>query len=228
MLTVMLSTLLVLQTLFAERSSTKRKALSQAHTSQCQASSVPNSLVALVSMILYGPNIKTQSSYMSTPQAALTLSQLLKFNSFARCRGRDTSHTLRHREERETPLPQYLGVLIHHKTRKRELVDALFELGLCISYDHVLSISTILGNNLCRQFEIEKNVCPPTLRKKLFTNATIDNLDHNTSSTTAEDSFHGTGIPGAKQVQLSAPPHVTTLDTQYFHSPLRQIATIVY
>ena len=85
-------------------------------------------------------------------------------------------------------------------------MDALFELGLCISYDHVLSISTILGNNLCCQFEIEKNVCPPTLRKKLFTNATIDNLDHNTSSTTAEDSFHGTGIPGAKQVESSAPP----------------------
>lgn len=35
--------------------------------------SVPNSLVALVSMILYGSNIKTQSSYLSTPQAALTL-----------------------------------------------------------------------------------------------------------------------------------------------------------
>ena len=95
-------------------------------------------------------------------------------------------------------------------------MDALFELGLCISYDHVLSISTILGNNLCRQFEIEKNVCPPTLRKKLFTNAAIDNLDHNTSSTTAEDSFHGTGISifqhprceasGVEQVGSSAPP----------------------
>ena len=58
-------------------------------------------------------------------------------------------------QQRNTPST---GVLIHHKTRKRELVDALFELGLCISYDHVLSISTILGNNLCRQFEIEKNV----------------------------------------------------------------------
>ena len=70
-------------------------------------------------------------------------------------------------------------------------------------YDHVLSISMILGNNLCRQFEIEKNVCPPTLRKKLFFNAAIDNLDH----TTAEDSFHGTGISiGAKQVESSAPP----------------------
>ena len=73
-------------------------------------------------------------------------------------------------------------------------MDALFELGLCISYDRVLSISTILGNNLCRQFEIEKTVCPPMLRKNLFTNAAIDNIYHNPSSTTAEDSFHGTGI----------------------------------
>ena len=31
----------------------------------------------------------------------------------------DSSHTVRHNEERETPLPQYLGVLIHSKTRKR-------------------------------------------------------------------------------------------------------------
>ena len=121
----------------------KESSFTGTYDSQCQASSVPNSLVALVSMILYGPNIKTQSSYLSTPQAALTLSQLLKFNSFAQCRGSDTSHTLRHKEERETPLTQYLqylGVLIHSKTRKRELVDALFELGLCISYDRVLSI----------------------------------------------------------------------------------------
>ena len=163
------------------------------YDSQCQASSLPNSLVALVSMILYGPNMKTQSSYLSTPQAVLTLSQLLMFNSFARCRD-DNSHTLRHKQERETPLPQYLGVLIHSKTRKRELVDAMFELGLCISYDRLLSISTTLGNNLCHQFEVEKTVCPPKLRGKVFTTAAIDNLDHNPSSTTAEDSFHGTGI----------------------------------
>ena len=161
--------------------------------SQCQTSSVPNSLVALVSMILYGPNIKTQSSYLSTPQAALTLSQLLMFNSFARCQD-GGSHTLRHKQERETPLPLYLGVLIHSKTRKKELVDALFELGLCISYDRVMSISTSLGNNLCHQFEMEKTVCPPKLKGNLFTTAAIDNIDHNPSSTTAQDSFHGTGI----------------------------------
>lgn len=32
------------------------------------------------------------------------------------------------------------------------------------------------------------------MRRQLFTVAAVDNLDHNPSSTTAKDSFHGTGI----------------------------------
>ena len=35
---------------------------------------------------------------------------------------------------------------------------------------------------------------PPKLRTNLFTTAAVDNIDHNPSSTTATDSFHGTGI----------------------------------
>ena len=37
-------------------------------------------------------------------------------------------------------------------------------------------------------------VCPPVLKKGLFTTAAVDNIDHNPSSTTAKTSFHGTGI----------------------------------
>ena len=36
-------------------------------------------------------------------------------------------------------------------------------------------------------------MCPPNLRIGLFTTA-LDNIDHNPSSTTVRDSFHGTGI----------------------------------
>lgn len=186
--------------------------------SQCQESSAPSSLVALVSMILYGPNIKTQSSYSSPPQSVLTLSQLLMFNSFVHCK-HGISHTLRHKQERETPLPLYLGVLIHSKTRKKELVDALFELGLCISYDRVMNISTSLGNNLCHHFEMEKAVCPPKLKGQLFTTAAIDNIDHNPSSTTAQDSFHGTGISIFQHPQHEASGveriTITTLDSSH-------------
>ena len=37
-------------------------------------------------------------------------------------------------------------------------------------------------------------MCPPKLRGDVFTSAAIDNVDHRPSSTTAHDSFHGTGI----------------------------------
>ena len=37
-------------------------------------------------------------------------------------------------------------------------------------------------------------VCPSILRKRLFTTAAMDNIDHNPTSTTATTSFHGTSI----------------------------------
>lgn len=41
---------------------------------------------------------------------------------------------------------------------------------------------------------MEKAVCPPELKGGLFTTAAAYNIDHNPSSTSAHDSFHGTGI----------------------------------
>ena len=84
--------------------------------------------------------------------------------------------------------------MIHTKTRKRELVDQLFDLGLSVSYDRVLEISTELGNKVCHYYQTQKAVCPPQLKCGLFTTAAVDNIDHNTSSTSARDSFHATGI----------------------------------
>ena len=111
-------------------------------------------------------------------------------------RRRENQHSLRTKRSqvRETPLPIYLGVLVHTKTRKRELVDRLYELGLSISYDRVLTISAELVDNICHYYEMEKAVCPPELKGGLFTTAAVDNIDHNPSSTNSHDSFHGTGI----------------------------------
>ena len=124
----------------------------------------------------------------------LTISQLLISNSIIR--RRENQHTLRTKRNqvRETPLPIYLGVLVHTKTRKSELVDRLYELGLSISYDRVLTISAELGDNICHYYKMEKAVCPPELKGGLFTTAAVDDLDHNSSSTNSHDSFHGTGI----------------------------------
>lgn len=44
------------------------------------------------------------------------------------------------------------------------------------------------------QFEEEGVVCPSKSKTSLFTTGSADNIDHNTSSRTAKDSFHGTAI----------------------------------
>ena len=83
---------------------------------QCQEKSVPVSLLALVSMVLYGTNITIQTSSASMPQPALTLSQLLMYNCLV-CQSKTATIT-RHSQDRETPLPVYLGIMVHTKTRK--------------------------------------------------------------------------------------------------------------
>ena len=100
----------------------------------------------------------------------------------------------RHNKSRESPLPVYLGVFLHNKTRKRELVDMFYELGLSVSYDRVLEISTDQGTKICKYYDRLNTVCPPQLKKGVFTTSAVDNINHQTSATTAKSLFNGTGI----------------------------------
>jgi len=51
-----------------------------------------------------------------------------------------------------------------------------------------------ISNDVCEQFTIDGVVCPPKLHTGVFSTAEVENLDHNTTSAMATDSFHGTGI----------------------------------
>ena len=159
-----------------------------------QQTSVSPLLLALVSMILDGPSFKDQMT--DTTTAALTIAQMLKFNSVKHKRKQSTSasSTVRHRPAQETPVPMYVGMMLHAQTCKRELVDRLSQLGISISYDRVLHLTTQMGNSIGQQFRLEQVVCPPKMRGAVFTTAGIDNIDHNPSATTAKFSFHGTAI----------------------------------
>ena len=57
-----------------------------------------------------------------------------------------------------------------------------------------MEISAAMNNRVCEQYHRDHVVCPPNLRQGHFATGAIDNLDHNTSSITATESFHGTGI----------------------------------
>ena len=157
----------------------------------CQKESVPSLLLALVNMVLEGPSIQDHSE-AATP-AALSITQLLKFNSIKHKRTTQ-SVTVRHSIDQETPVPTYIGLMLHAHTRKRDLVDRLCHLGMSISYDRVLRLSAQMGNDVCEQFHRDHVVCPPKLQHQFFTSAAVDNLDHNPTSTTSQDAFHGTAI----------------------------------
>ena len=120
------------------------------------------------------------------------ISQLLTFNSVSIAQAAPT--TTIHKSERETPVPIYLGLKVHSLSRKKSLIEKLHELGLSISYARVLQISSDLANSTCKQYEDEGVVCPPKLKKNVFTTAAADNIDHNPSSNTAVGSFHGTAV----------------------------------
>ncbi len=97
-----------------------------------------------------------------------------------------------HNPDRETLLPLYLGLLIHGKTRKRELVDVLFNHGLSVSYDRILQLSTDFGNAVIDLFEKDGLVFPTNFQHGLFTTGNLDNIDHDPTST--RTAFHGTAI----------------------------------
>ena len=91
-------------------------------------------------------------------------------------------------------MPIYVGLQLHAHTCKRELTDNLCRVGMSISHDRVLQLSTDMGNTVCKMYKLENVVCLPTIRGNLFTTAAVDNVDHNPSSTTAKHSCHGASI----------------------------------
>ena len=113
----------------------------------CQEYPVPSRLRGLVSMVLEGPSIKDQMA--DTTPAVLANAQMLTFNCIKDNRAHPTTGivTARHSPAQETPVPTYVGMMLHAHTRKRELVDRLSHLGMSISYTRVIHLSAQMWNS---------------------------------------------------------------------------------
>ena len=85
---------------------------------------------SLVGMILVGSNIQTQTNNLFEIQAVLIVAQCIFYNSTFRHRKQAAGAY--HNTMRETPLPIYVGLLLHGETRKRRLVDKFYDLGLSV------------------------------------------------------------------------------------------------
>lgn len=172
-----------------EISKTKFCTFSGSFTTDCQDDSVPNSLKVLISMLLYGSNIKDQTATNS--QECLTICQLIRFN----CKDQPkVAENPRHHRSKEPPLPLYVGLSVHTQTRSKKMLTHLHKLGISVSYERVLEVEDWLTNAVCERYQEEGMVCPVQLIDGVFTAGALDNLDHNPTSQTAEGSFHGTSI----------------------------------
>lgn len=158
---------------------------------QCLEDTVPTSLLQFVCMIEHGADIKSQLQHGAS-KSDLAMAQLLQYNCFARSKKGAKFH--RHSKDRETPFAVYIGMSVFAKTRKRQLIEMLHENGISVSYDRVLEISAQLGEAVVAQYVEDGVVCPPVLKKHVFTTSAVDNIDHNPTATTAQSSFHGTSI----------------------------------
>lgn len=90
----------------------------------------------------------------------------------------------------------YVGLSVDIQTRKRELVGTL--LGMSISYDRVVSISTEIGKSVCRRFEEDVVWCSIELQEGLFQTSAIRNIGDNPNSNTAQGYFMEQAFPFSK------------------------------
>ena len=174
-----------------------RKQIFNGHFEEnCQEQSVSPTFLSLMNMLTeFEITDDVESSKLSP---ALVLAQLLAFNS---AKNRKSTGAIRHNADQETPVAIYIAFLIHSKTRSEDLVNRLHSLGLCISYDRLSTLSTYLGNSVLDQCDKDGLVCPSSLRRNLFTTQAVDNIDHNPSSRTAKDSWHGTAISTSQHLK---------------------------
>ena len=83
----------------------------------------------------------------------------------------DKPTTVRHVCWQEIPLPICTAFHLHSATRKRQLVDNMYHLGLSISYDRMLQISTDVAYSVCKIYNVDDVVCPAGIQPGLLTMA---------------------------------------------------------
>ena len=158
-----------------------------------QTSSVPPQLLSFIRRLLGGASEDDGDG--NVPQSIHSLTQLLYSNSVKR-RRKDSKGNSRQQRCRETPIAIYAGLLVHNATGSADLVDALFQLGLSISYDRVQEIRKKFGDQICEEFLKGGVVWGYSLPKSTPKAYGFDNANKISSSNTASGSanFNGTVI----------------------------------
>ena len=122
-------------------------------------------LLSLTSMLVDG-EINTEGK---CSQAALTVAGLITYNIRTIKRPRITNLDNRHHDkENETSINIYVGLKLYSTLRSRALIDCLFQLVICISYDRILPITKSLYEVLRTTYGYYKIFLPKNLKEFLL------------------------------------------------------------
>ena len=62
---------------------------------------------------------------------------------------------------------------------KYPLFSKFFDLGICISYNSLIQLTSVLRNGICKRFQLSGIVCSSKMPTGLFTVEAANTLDHN-------------------------------------------------
>ena len=155
---------------------------------------IPKNLLFFISTLLYGTRSTKEISFEDISNSnntafdipVISISQLIMSNSLSKPKSESSSSKIYRLNHKETPLTIYTGLLVHHQTRKRNIVVKLHSLGLSASYDRISQIETAVANDISFRFNLENVVCPTSFKVNLFTCGAIDNIDKNSSSSSTQ------------------------------------------
>ena len=94
---------------------------------------------------------------------------------------------------KETPFSVGLGLLIHKKTRSKDIVNILANLNLSIDYENVLRIETDIANAVVQKALKSNGVyVPPSIQAGLPVYFAADNCDFKNDAADGKNEVHGT------------------------------------
>ncbi len=158
--------------------------LSKDRQKQC----VPSALLAAINFLMYGSTVTPGNA---ATQPALTISQLVMLNLHKKV---PEGKIVRNRRELEAPFPLFLALSTYGRSRSRQAIEEMHKFGVSVSPDRIMEVTADLCHLVASRADEEGILCPNILQEGRFTVGAYDNIDHNPTSRTAKDSFHGTSI----------------------------------
>ena len=132
-----------------------------------------------------------------------------------------------------SPLQLGLGVMLHHQSCSRFVIDIMNAMGFCCSYSEVQRFEASAASS--------QNTDIPSLDNDVVLQYVADNVDHNTSTLDGKNTFHGMGIiatttPGTKranpiprlQVTSKEVKETNTVPLSFYNSAADHFANVLY